>query len=215
MRRVAVVDDHPLFREGLVSLLEALDDTTVVGQAGDGEQALQVVAETSPDVVLMDLHMPLLNGVEATRQITAEHPGVAVLVLTMLDDDESLFAALQAGARGYLLKESSREDIRRALEGVASGQAVLDPQVAARVLGSVSPAAGAADPSAFPQLTDREREILDLLARGLTNPAIAERLYLSEKTVRNHVSNVFAKIHVTDRAGAVARARDKGYGASS
>lgn len=215
MRRVAVVDDHPMFREGLVSLLEALDDTTVVGQAADGEHALAVVAETNPDVVLMDLHMPLLNGVEATRRITAEHPAVAVLVLTMLVDDESLFAALRAGARGYLLKESSREDIRRALEGVASGQAVLDPQVAARVLGSVSPATGAPDPSAFPQLTQREREILDLLARGLTNPAIAERLYLSEKTVRNHVSNVFAKIHVTDRAGAVARARDKGYGASA
>ena len=213
MRRVAVVDDHPMFREGLVSLLDALDGTTVVGQAGDGEQAVAVVAETLPDVVLMDLHMPVLNGVEATRRITAEYPAVAVLVLTMLDDDESLFAALRAGARGYLLKESSREDIRRAVEAVASGQAVLDPHVAARVLGSVAPATLAADPSAFPQLTEREREILDLIARGLTNPAIAERLYLSEKTVRNHVSNVFAKIHVTDRAGAVARARDRGYGA--
>lgn len=210
--RVAVVDDHPMFREGLAALLAAMEETTVVGQAGDGAEALAMVAQTLPDVVLMDLHMPVLNGVEATRRITAEHPGVAVLVLTMLTDDESLFAALRAGARGYLLKESSRHDILRALEAVASGQAVLDPQVAQRVFGALAPTATAPDPAAFPHLTARELEILDLIARGLTNPAIAERLTLSEKTVRNHVSNVFAKIHVTDRAGAVARARDAGYG---
>lgn len=215
MRRVAVVDDHPLFREGLAALLDALDGTTVVGEAGDGEEAVALVAQTVPDVVLMDLHMPVLNGVEATRRITAEHPGVAVLVLTMLADDESLFAALRAGARGYLLKESSRDDILRALDAVASGQAVLDPQVAPRVLSAVSPTPAAPDPKAFPQLTGREREILDLIARGFTNPAIAARLFVSEKTVRNHVSNVFAKIHVTDRAGAVARARDAGYGAGA
>ena len=212
MRRVAVVDDHPMFREGLAALLDAMEETTVVGQAGDGAEALIMVAQTLPDVVLMDLHMPVLNGVEATRRITAEHPDVAVLVLTMLTDDESLFAALRAGARGYLLKESSRDDIFRAVEAVASGQAVLDPQVAPRVLGALAPNASAPDPSAFPHLTEREREILDLIARGLTNPAIADRLTLSEKTVRNHVSNVFAKIHVTDRAGAVAHARDAGYG---
>jgi DNA-binding NarL/FixJ family response regulator len=212
MRRVAVVDDHPMFREGLAALLAAMEETMVVGQAGDGAQALALVAQTLPDVVLMDLHMPVLNGVEATRRITADYPDVAVLVLTMLTDDESLFAALRAGARGYLLKESSRDDILRALEAVASGQAVLDPQVAPRVLGALAPSAAMPDPAAFPHLTEREREILDLIARGLTNPAIAERLTLSEKTVRNHVSNVFAKIHVTDRAGAVARARDAGYG---
>lgn len=215
MRRVAVVDDHPMFREGLAALLDAVDDTMVVGQAGDGEEALAIVAETAPDVVLMDLHMPVLNGVEATRRITSEHPQVAVLVLTMLADDDSVFAALRAGARGYLLKESSRDDILRALDAVASGQAVLDPQVAPRVLSAVSPAPAAPDPNAFPHLTEREREILDLIARGFTNPAIAARLFVSEKTVRNHVSNVFAKIHVTDRAGAVARARDAGYGAGA
>lgn len=212
MLRVVVVDDHPMFREGLAAMLDALEGTEVVGQASHGEEALAVVASTGPDVVLMDLHMPGLNGVEATRRITEVQPAVAVLVLTMLADDDSLFAALRAGARGYLLKEASRADIIRALESVAAGQAVLDPTVAPRVLSSLTAAATAPDQRAFPHLTEREREVLDLLARGLTNPAIAGRLFLSEKTVRNHVSNVFAKLHVTDRAAAVARARDAGYG---
>jgi DNA-binding NarL/FixJ family response regulator len=213
--RVVVVDDHPMFREGLVALVDSLHGTTVVGQCGDGAEAQEVVAAASPDVVLMDLHMPVLNGVEATRRLAETHPEVAVLVLTMLADDESLFAALRAGARGYLLKEASRDDIVRALEAVAAGQVVLDPSVANRVLGALSPTPPEPDPAAFPQLTQREREILDLVARGLTNPAIAGQLFLSEKTVRNHVSNIFLKIHVTDRASAVARARDVGYGRQS
>lgn len=214
MRRVVVVDDHPMFRDGLAAMVDALEGTRVVGQAGNGQEALTLVAETLPDVVLMDLHMPVLNGVEATRRITDSHPDVAVLVLTMLADDESVFTALRAGARGYLLKESTRDDIVRALEAVAAGQAVLDPDVAPRVLGALAPAPPAPDPGAFPYLTERERQILDLIARGLTNRAIADRLVLSEKTVRNHVSNVFGKIHANDRAAAVARARDAGYGSS-
>jgi DNA-binding NarL/FixJ family response regulator len=212
MRRVVVVDDHPMFREGLASMLATVPDTEVVGQAADGDEAVRLAAELEPDVVLMDLHMPGLNGLEATQRIRARHPDVKVLVLTMLDDDDSVFAAVRAGAHGYLLKEAAREDVIRALDGVAAGQAVLDPNVAQRVLAAVTRPVAAPDAGAFPYLTQREREILDLLARGLTNAVIAQRLFLSEKTVRNHVSNIFAKIHARDRAEAVARARDAGYG---
>lgn len=212
-RRIVIADDHPMFREGLAAMLATLPDTEVVGQAGDGKEAVALAARLQPDIVLMDLHMPELNGVEATRRISAEHPQVSVLVLTMLADDDSVFAAVRAGARGYLLKEAPRDDIVRALDAVAAGQAVLDPHVAQRVLGAVAPRPPSPDPATFPHLTEREREILDLIARGLTNSAIAGRLFVSEKTVRNHVSNVFAKIHARNRAEAVARARDAGYGA--
>jgi DNA-binding NarL/FixJ family response regulator len=194
VRRVVVVDDHAVFREGLSAILASLPHVEVVGEAGNGLEAVEVAAAAQPDVVVMDLHMPVLNGVEATRRILAERPRTVVLVLTMLEDDASLFAALEAGARCYLLKESGRTDLARALEAVAAGQALLDQAVAARVLQGPREAAGAPDPHAFPYLT--EREVLDLVARGLTNPAIAARLYLSEETVRNHVSNVFAKLHV-------------------
>jgi DNA-binding NarL/FixJ family response regulator len=215
VRRVVVVDDHTVFRDGLTAILGSLPDTEVVGEAADGLQALEVVTATEPDLVVMDLHMPHMNGVEATRRIVATHPDTVVLVLTMLEDDASLFAALEAGAKGYLLKESGRADLARALDAVSNGQAILDQAVAARVLRGDRDDGVEPDPSAFPFLTEREREILDLVARGLTNPAIAARLYLSEKTVRNHVSNVFAKLHVSDRAAAVARARDAGYGTNT
>ncbi|MGQ0574851.1 MAG: response regulator transcription factor [Pseudonocardia sp.] len=210
--RVVVVDDHAVFRAGLAAIMASLPGVEVVGEAGDGLAAIDVVAASGPDLVVMDLHMPRLDGVEATRRLTATHPHVAVLVLTMLSDDASVHAALAAGARGYLLKESGRADLARALDAVAAGQAILDGGIAGRVLAGVHPAAPAPDPAAFPYLTAREREVLDLLARGLTNAAIAARLFLSEKTVRNHVSNVFAKLHVTERAAAVALARDAGYG---
>lgn len=211
-RRVVVVDDHAVFREGLAALLASLPDTEVVGDAADGAAAVALVDELRPHIVVMDLHMPTMNGVDATRHILAEHPTTAVLVLTMLQDDATVFAALDAGARGYLLKESGRADLARALDAVSSGQAILDGAVAGRVLVGARERPGGPDPAAFPLLTDREREVLDLLARGLTNAAIATRLYLSDKTVRNHVSNVFSKLHVNDRAAAVARARDAGYG---
>jgi DNA-binding NarL/FixJ family response regulator len=214
-RRVVVVDDHALFREGLGALLASLPGTEVVGEAGDGMEAVEVVDRTSPDVVVMDLHMPRMNGVEATRQIRAAHPEVSVLVLTMLQDDATLFAALDAGARGYMLKESGRAELARALDAVEAGQAIFDAAVAGRVLAGNAvegDRSAAPDPAAFPFLTDREREVLDLVARGLTNAAIAARLHLSDKTVRNHVSAIFTKLHVGDRAALVARARDAGYG---
>lgn len=211
--RVVVADDHPVFREGLASLVEAMPGITVVGKAATGSEAVAVAVAEHPDVVVMDLHMPGMNGIDATAEITRERPGTAVLVLTMLEDDTSLFAALQAGARGYLLKESTPEEIERGIKSVTAGDVLLDASVAGRVLRSI-PAAGRAGSAAppFPQLTPREREILDLRARGLSNPAIASRMFLSEKTIRNYVSMIFTKIHVENRAAAVAAARDAGFG---
>ena len=211
--RVIVVDDHPLYREGLATAMSAMDGVEVVGQAGDGEQAVALTAELVPDVVIMDLHMPGLNGIDATRRITAGQPSVAVLVLTMLEGDDSVFAAVRAGARGYLLKGADRAEIARALEAVGHGEVVFSSGIASRVLSFFAAGPGPSAPlDPFPSLTDREREILDLVARGLTNAEIARRLFVSDKTVRNHVSNVFAKLHVGGRAEAVARARDAGLG---
>ena len=209
--RVLVVDDHPLYREGLITALASLPGVEVVGEAGDGAAAVERAVELAPDVVVMDLNLPGLNGIEATRAIVARAPATAVLVLTMLEGEEPVFAAMRAGARGYLLKGADRREIARALETVAHGEVIFSADGAARVLAWF---AGRTDrpPAPFPELTDREREVLDLVARGLTNPAIAQRLFLSEKTVRNHVSNVFAKLQVTDRSEAVARARDAGLG---
>lgn len=212
--RVVVVDDHPLYREGLVTAMTAMAGVAVVGEAGDGAQAVEVAGRLLPDVVVMDLHMPVVNGIDATRQITSAHPTVAVLVLTMLEGDDSVFAAMRAGARGYLLKGADRAEIARALEGVAHGEVVFSSGIASRVLAFFA-AAPVAALEPFPSLTEREREILDLVARGLTNAEIARRLVVSDKTVRNHVSNVFAKLQVAGRAEAVARARDAGLGASS
>jgi DNA-binding NarL/FixJ family response regulator len=195
--------------------MSAMPGVEVVGEAGDGEQAVAVAGQLIPDVIVMDLHLPVLNGIEATRRITAAHPGVAVLVLTMLEGDDSVFAAMRAGARGYLLKGADRAEIARAVEGVAHGEVVFSAGIASRVLAFFAAGPGAApslDP--FPGLTEREREILDLVARGLTNAEIARRLMVSDKTVRNHVSNVFAKLQVAGRAEAVARARDAGLGAA-
>lgn len=205
--RVLVVDDHPLYREGLVTAIQAMDGVEVVGEAADGETAVAEAGRLAPDVVLMDLHMTGVNGIDATRRIVAGQPGTAVLVLTMLDGDDSVFAALRAGARGYLLKGADRAEIARALTAVAHGGVVFSSGLAARVLHFFSAAPGRVGPVPFPDLTEREREVLDLVARGLTNTAIAARLTVSEKTVRNHVANVYAKLRVADRAAAVARAR--------
>jgi DNA-binding NarL/FixJ family response regulator len=211
-KRVVVVDDHPMFRDGLVSLVESLDWAEVVGQAEDAETAVALTLETRPDIVLMDLHLASGNGLEATARITAELPGTAVLVLTMVENDDAVAAALRAGARGYLVKGASRAQIRRALEAVADGETILGRGIAG-ALSRLSPAGDAL--GAFPGLSDREREVLGLLATGLSNQEIAGRLYLSDKTVRNVVSTIFGKLEVSSRAEAVARARDAGLGGAA
>ena len=208
--RVVIADDHPVFRAGMVTVLDDLPGVSVVGQASDGAEALEVVAAEQPDVVLMDLRMPGVGGLEATARIRVEHPDVAVVVLTMDSDDDSVFAALRAGARGYLLKESDGTDIERAVTGVARGEAVFGTGIAERVLAFFAGGRPAASP--FPQLTPREHEVLEMIAQGLDNAAIARRLVLSDKTVRNRVSDILAKLHARNRAEMVALARDAGLG---
>ncbi len=208
---VIVADDHPVFRQGLRALMEGVPDIELTGEAADGEEAVRSALEGRPDVVLMDLRMPGLNGIEATRRIVAAEPRIGILVLTMFEDDDSVFAAMRAGARGYLLKGSDLEEVTRAIRAVASGEAIFGPAIARRLIGYFS-AAGA---EAFPELTAREREVLELIAQGRNNRAIAEQLALSLKTVRNHVSNVFNKLQVIDRAGAIVKAREAGMGRAS
>jgi DNA-binding NarL/FixJ family response regulator len=208
--RVLIADDHPVFRDGLGVLLGSLPDIEVVGSAEDGESAMAAVLELEPDVVLMDLRMPGLNGIEATRRITELDLDVGVIILTMFDDDESVFAAMRAGAQGYVLKEADPDDIRRAILAVADGDAIFGRSVARRVMQYFS-RTGAA-PRTFPELTEREVEVLDLVAQGLSNSEITQRLVVSPKTVRNHLTNIFAKLHVADRSEAIVRAREAGLG---
>ena len=213
MTRVLVADDHALFRAGMLAVLADLPDVEVVGEADSGEAALEQVARVRPDVVLMDLRMPGMGGLAATARISEEHPGTQVVVLTMSEDADSVFAALRAGARGYLLKESDADDVRRTLAAVARGEAVFGAKVADQVVGFFSGGAvGPATAQPFPELTTREREVLDLMARGLDNASIARRLFLSEKPVRNRVSDVLTKLRARTRAEAVAKARDAGVG---
>ena len=208
--RVLIADDHPLFCDGLAALVTDGPGTELAGAATTGTEAVDLARETRPDVVLMDLHMPGMNGIEATRRIAAGCPHAAVLVLTMFDDDGSVLSALRAGARGYLLKGASREQIRCAIHAAASGEIIFGAQLAARMIDCFTAAAAPSPP--FPELTGRERQVLDLLAQGRANTAIATRLSLSPKTVRNHVSSILAKLQVTDRAQAIIQARDAGMG---
>ncbi len=209
--RILIADDHPVFRFGLKALLETEDDLDVVGEATTGTEAAALVAELAPDVVLMDLNMPEGNGLAATRQILADHPETGILVLTMFDDD-SVFAAMRAGARGYILKGAEGEETLRAIRAVANGEAIFSPAVARRMMDYLA-RPPATDPDVpFPELTARERDVLTLMAQGLTNTAIAERLVLSPKTIRNHVSHIFSKLQVADRAEAIIRAREAGLG---
>ncbi len=210
--RVVVADDHPVFRDGLAMILRERG-IDVVAEVTDGRQAIDAVAASHPEVVLMDLTMPGLGGIEATRRLAAEHPAVAVLVLTMSEDDDSLFAALRAGAHGYLLKEASADDIARAVVTVARGETVLGARISSRVLAAAQSGTLLATPAPFPRLTGREREVLDLVARGYQNARVAHHLGLSEKTVRNHISAILAKLPAATRAEAVALARDEGLGA--
>jgi DNA-binding NarL/FixJ family response regulator len=211
---VLVVDDHPLFRFGLCTVLAAEPSLDVVGEAANGRDAVSAAKTFSPDVVVMDLHLPDIDGIEATRQIVSDRQDTGVMVLTMFNDTESVFAAMRAGARGYLLKGSGQEEIVRAVHAVGRGEAIFGPDIATRVLGFFNNGPVASDPI-FPELTSREREVLALIADGESNSTIARRLSLSPKTVRNHVSSIFTKLHVADRAQAIVRARKAGLGDSA
>ena len=212
--RVVIVDDHQIVRDGLASLLGALDGLEVVGTAADGRDAVHVVADAVPDVVVMDIQMPHLDGIEATRLITGRHPEVRVVMLTMNEDDETVLSAIRAGAAGYLLKGSGAEEVQNAIRAAAAGGMVFGATLAARVASYFAGAAQAAPPAPepFPDLTDRERDVLRLLAAGRSNDAIAAELYVSNKTVRNAVSGIYAKLHAAGRAEAIIKAREAGYG---
>ncbi len=220
--RVVLADDHPLFREGVASLLGRSGDAVLLAEAATGEEAVRLADELLPDIVLMDIKMPGMGGTEATRRIVGRNPHIGVIVLTMFEDEESVFAALKAGARGYVLKDADRGMLLEAIRAVARGEALLGPSVARRVLeqfAQVSPPAPQSPPSApsvwlqpFEELTPRELEVLGLIARGLRNREIAGRLVISERTVGNHISNIFAKLQVADRAQAIVRARQAGLG---
>ncbi|MFI0484950.1 response regulator [Actinomadura sp. 9N215] len=211
--RVLLADDHPVYRDGLRLMLDSTGEVEIVGTAPDGAVAVKMAGRLRPDVIVMDLQMPRLGGVDATRRILAARPETGVLVLTMHEDDESVFAAMLAGARGYLVKGADQAEILRAVSAVAGGEVIFGPALAGRVaayFARIAAAPPAGEP--FPQLTARERDVLELIALGLPNPAIAERLGLSPKTVRNNVSTVFAKLQVADRTEAILRARDAGLG---
>lgn len=211
--RVLVVDDHNLFRQGLIALLNAAPETEVVGQAGTGIEAIQQTETLSPDIILMDIQMPDMNGIEATRRILSDHPNTGIIMLTMLEDDDSLFAAMCAGARGYILKGADKAEVLHTISAVSQGQALFGPAIAGRLTtffqrgGQVETAV-----MPFPDLTDREREVLTLIAQGKSNSDIAQDLHISTKTVSNHISNIFNKLQVADRAQAIVKARDANLG---
>jgi DNA-binding NarL/FixJ family response regulator len=207
--RVLIADDHPAFRRGLELMLDGVTGIVLVGVAETGLGAVELAAHAEPHVVLMDLRMPDLDGIEATRRLQRRDPSPAVVVLTMFEDDDSVFAAMRAGARGYLLKGADQEEIVRAIRATAAGEAIFGPEVAARVIGHFASGSGST-PTAFPSLTEREREVLELIAAGKGNATIAHELLISLKTVRNHVSNVFTKLQVSDRSAAIVKARQAG-----
>ena len=208
-----IADDHQLFRDGLKALLDSTPDTEVIGEASSGEGAIALANKLRPDVILMDLQMPGVNGIEATQRITMANPQINILILTMFDDDQSVFAALRAGARGYVLKGVKHDEMLRAVRAAASGEAIFSPDIAQRMMSFFANVRPADSSRAFPDLTVREREVLDLLARDYSNADIAGELVISPKTVRNHVSNILGKLQVADRREAGSVARDAGLGA--
>jgi DNA-binding NarL/FixJ family response regulator len=212
--RIVIADDHPVFRFGLRALLEAQPDMVVLGEAESGSEAVQMAQSLQPDLLLLDINMPELNGIEATKQITAVDPHPAVLIITMLDDD-TVFTAMQAGARGFLLKGAEGNETLRAIRAVANGEVIFSPGVAEQMMYFFRRGEKKRDPDPFPELTPREREILELLAQGLTNNAIAEKLVLSPKTIRNQTSNIFSKLQVASRNEAIVKAREAGLGSSA
>lgn len=214
--RVLIADDHPFFRDGLRVLLEATPDTELVGEATDGDEVIALAQSLEPDVILMDLRMPGPGGIEATRRILSENPHIGILVVTMVEDDDSVFAAMRAGGRGYLLKGADKDEMLLAIRAVGRGEAVFGPGIARRLTQYFAPhtlgAPARTTRAAFPDLTEREREILDLIAAGRNNQEIAGLLFLSLKTVRNYVSSILTKLQVSDRAQAIVRAREAGFG---
>jgi len=209
---VLIADDHQLFRDGLKALLQSAADTEVVGEAATGQEAMDLAAESQPDVILMDLQMPDMDGIEATRHIVRTSPHINVLMVTMFEDDQSVFAAMRAGARGYVLKGADQTEMLRVIRAVAQGEALFGPAIAERLMGFFASPPPAAREEIFPELTDRERDVLHLIAQGHDNTSIASQLVISPKTVRNYVSNVFSKLQVADRAQAIIRAREAGLG---
>lgn len=213
--KLMIADDHKLFREGIKALLAVTDDIEIVGEAEDGDAALKKSRELEPDVILMDINMPGLNGIRATEQILEKQPQMRIIMLTMLEDDASIFHAMRAGARGYLLKGADPQEVLNVIRAAAEGQALFGPAIATRLmnyfqeLGTKPPLSPTATP--FPELTERELEILRLIAQGLNNQEIAQKLVLSHKTVRNHITNIFSKLQVADRAQAIVRAREAGF----
>jgi len=210
--RVLIADDHAVYRWGLRTLLDSEPDTEVVGEASTGKEVVERAAEIRPDAILMDIQMPGINGIEATRRIIEANQQIGVVILTMYEDDDSVFSAMRAGARGYVLKGAHPSQILKVLRAVASGEAYFGPEIARRLMSFFSAPKPASPVEAFPELTSREVEILDLIAQGHTNPKIAARLYVSPNTVRNHISPIFTKLQVADRAHAIVRAREAGLG---
>ncbi|MGD8806155.1 MAG: response regulator transcription factor [Chloroflexota bacterium] len=210
--RVLIVDDHQLFRDGLRVLILSAADMEVAGEASTGKAAVQMAAESKPDVVLMDIQMPDMDGIEATKVLIERDPELNILMVTMFEDDQSVFAAMRAGARGYILKGAKHDEMLRAIRAVGSGEAIFSPGIASRMMAFFTTSRVAIPAEAFPDLTEREREVLELIAQGKSNAEIARALVISVKTVRNHASNIFNKLQVTDRAQAAIRAREAGLG---
>ena len=210
--QILIADDHTLFRDGLRALFRSLPDTAVIGEAATGAEAVDQAEKLQPDVILMDIQMPGINGIDATRQIIQTSPHIGVIVVTMFEDDDSVFAAMRAGARGYVLKGADQDEMLRTIRAVARGEALFGPVIAARLQSFFADSKRQAAAAAFPQLTEREREVLALIAQGVNNAAISRELTISIKTVRNHVSNIFSKLQVVDRAQAIIRAREAGLG---
>lgn len=210
--RVLIADDHVLFRDGMRALLAAAPDLELVGEASTGQEAVDLSAQLRPDVVVMDIQMPGTSGIEATRRIVQQCPEIRVLIVTMFEDDNTVFAAMRAGARGYVLKGANYSEMLRAIRAVGSSEGIFSPAIAVRMMEYFANIRHTNPPQVFPELSDREREVLDLLAQGYKNADIATRLYLSPKTVRNHVSSIFDKLQVADRSEAIVRAREAGMG---
>ena len=210
--RIAIADDHPLVRSGLRALLMAVEDLEVVGEAATGEEAVTLAASLQPDVMVMDIRMPGINGIEATRRIVQANPHIRILVVTLFEDDDSVFAVLRAGARGYILKDANEVEVLRAIRAVSSGDAIFSATIAQRLIDFFASPRPAQAALPFPDLTDREREILTLIAQGRRNAEIAQSLVITTKTVRNYISSIFSKLQVADRAQAIIRAREAGLG---